>query len=72
MSKLSMDLNPESKLTIGLDVRTAEVEHTSRIVNLFYQLKNFIKKNPGFLMKDFIRKSWVSYQERHKEIMNFL
>ena len=35
MSKLSMDLNPESKLTIGLDVRTAEVEHTSRIVNLF-------------------------------------
>ena len=35
MSKLSMDLNPESKLTIGLDVRTAEIEHTSRIVNLF-------------------------------------
>jgi hypothetical protein len=35
MSKLSMDLNSESKLTIGLDVRTAEIEHTSRIVNLF-------------------------------------
>lgn len=35
MSKLSMDLNSESKLTIGLDLRTAEIEHTSRIVNLF-------------------------------------
>jgi len=35
MSKLSMDLNSESKLTIGLDVRTAEIEHTSRIVSLF-------------------------------------
>ena len=35
MSKLSMDLNSSSKLTIGLDVRTAEIEHTSRIVSLF-------------------------------------
>ena len=35
MSKLSMDLNSSSKLTIGLDVRTAEIKHTSRIVSLF-------------------------------------
>lgn len=35
MSKLSMDLSEQSKLTIGLDLRSATIEHTSRIVNLF-------------------------------------
>jgi len=35
MSKLSMDLGDQSKLTLGVDLRSATIEHTSRIVDLF-------------------------------------